>query len=454
MRVEVITTGTELLLGEIVNENFVYLARELNQRGFDVLYQTTVGDNPGRIKEALRLAASRADIVITSGGLGPTRGDITKEEVAEYCGVPLYMDLEVWNHIQELLSRRNACITSNNDKQALVPSGAIVLRNEVGTAPGLVLKHAVDGTVFILLPGPPYELRYICRHELFPYLEKEYAHLGIIKSHTLKVRGLGESRVAAMLDDLIVRQTNPTIALYARHGDILVRLTAKAPSAAEADALIARLQYNIEAVIGRYVYGYDEDSLPEVLGKELLKQQKWIAFAESCTGGLATSLMTDVPGSSAYVKGSVVSYTEAVKNGLLAVSKTDLERKGAVSPEVARRMAEGVREKLGTDLGVSVTGLAGPGGGTKKKPVGLVYMAVADADGTVCREFHFSGSRTQIKLRAAMAAIGLAFDRAKGLLKPTAEDEKATQQSREKKARKAEREARKQKRLQAGGGEK
>ena len=447
MRVEVITTGTELLLGEIVNENFVYLARELNQRGFDVLYQTTVGDNPGRIKEALRLAASRADIVITSGGLGPTRGDITKEEAAEYCGVPLYMDLEVWNHIQELLSRRNACITSNNDKQALVPSGAIVLRNEVGTAPGLVLKHAVDGTVFILLPGPPYELRYICRHELFPYLEKEYAH-------TLKVRGLGESRVAAMLDDLIVRQTNPTIALYARHGDILVRLTAKAPSAAEADALIARLQYNIEAVIGRYVYGYDEDSLPEVLGKELLKQQKWIAFAESCTGGLATSLMTDVPGSSAYVKGSVVSYTEAVKNGLLAVSKTDLERKGAVSPEVARQMAEGVREKLGTDLGVSVTGLAGPGGGTKKKPVGLVYMAVADADGTVCREFHFSGSRTQIKLRAAMAAIGLAFDRAKGLLKPTAEDEKATQQSREKKARKAEREARKQKRLQAGGGEK
>ena len=429
MRVEVITTGTELLLGEIVNENFVYLARELNQRGFDVLYQTTVGDNPGRIKEALRLAASRADIVITSGGLGPTRGE-------------------------ELLSRRNACITSNNDKQAYVPSGAIVLRNEVGTAPGLVLKHPEDKTVFIMLPGPPYELRYVCEHELFPYLEKEYAHLGIIKSHTLKVRGLGESRVAAMLDNLIVRQTNPTIALYARHGDILVRLTAKAPSAPEADALIARMQYKIEAIIGRYVYGYDEDSLPEVLGRELLKKQQWIAFAESCTGGLVTSLMTDVPGSSAYVKGSVVSYTEAVKNSVLGVSKTDLSRKGAVSPEVAREMAEGVRETLGTDLGVSVTGLAGPGGGTKKKPVGLVYMAVADADGTVCREFHFSGSRTQIKLRAAMAAIGLAYDRTQGLLEPTEEDEKATRQSREKKARKAEREAKRQKRLQAGGGEK
>lgn len=454
MRVEVITTGTELLLGEIVNENFVYLARELNNRGFDVLYQTTVGDNPERLREALRIAAGRADLVLTSGGLGPTRGDITKEEVAAYCGAPLYMNLEVWNHIQELLSRRNTCPASNNDKQALVPSGAYVLKNEVGTAPGLVLKDA-GGTVFVLLPGPPYELRYLCEQELFPYLEKEYGQLGIIKSHTLKVRTLGESRVAALLDDLIVNQTNPTIALYARHGEILVRLTAKAPSAVEADALIARAQYAIEGRIGPYVYGYDDDSLAEVLGRKLQEQGKQIAFAESCTGGLATSLMTDVPGSSGYVKGSVISYTNEVKRGVLNVSKTDLDRKGAVSPEVAREMAEGVRERLGAGYGVGITGLAGPGGGTKKKPVGLVYVAVADQDGTWCREFRFSGSRQQIKLRAAMAAIGLAYDRMQGHLEATDEDRKATEQSRRKKEKETEREEKRSKRqLEADGGEK
>lgn len=422
MKVEVITTGTELLLGEILNTNFTYLARELNQRGFDVLYQTTVGDNPGRLREVLATAANRADIVITSGGLGPTRGDITKELVAEYCGTDLYMDLEVWNHIHTFLSKRNVCISGNNDKQAMVPSGALVLKNEVGTAPALVLEHG--NTLFILLPGPPFELKYTCIHEVFPYLEKRYEDLGIIKSHTLKLRGIGESSVAELLDGVITRQSNPTIALYARQGEVLVRLTAKAPSAAEADALIARTQFEVEAIVGSYVYGYDEDNLSEVLGKELLAQNKTIAFAESCTGGLVSSLMTDIPGSSEYVKGSVISYTNEVKNQVIHVSKSSLDKKGAVSPEVAIEMAQGVRELIGADLGVSITGLAGPGGGTRKKPVGLVYVALADEAGTVCRKLNFSGARAQIKLRAAMAALGLAYDRIKGNL--TEKDEGET----------------------------
>ena len=189
MRVEIITTGTELLLGEIINTNFTWLAQELNQRGFDVLYQTTVGDNPARMKEVLDIAVKRADIVITSGGLGPTRGDITKEIIAEYCNVDLYMNLEVWNHIHEMLSRRNICIATNNEKQALVPSGAIVLHNEAGTAPGLVLEH--DKTIFVMLPGPPFELKTVCEKELFPYFEQRFPYLGIIKSHTLKLRGIG-----------------------------------------------------------------------------------------------------------------------------------------------------------------------------------------------------------------------------------------------------------------------
>lgn len=411
MKVEVITTGTELLLGEIVNTNFTYLAQELNRRGFDVLYQTTVGDNPARLKEVLATAAQRADLIITSGGLGPTRGDITKELVAEYCGADLYMDLEVWNHIQTLLSRRGVCIPSNNDKQALVPSGALVLRNEVGTAPGLVLEHGKN--TFVLLPGPPFELKYVAQHELFPYLAKRFTGQGIIKSHTLKLRGVGESAVAQELDGIITRQSNPTIALYARDGSILIRLTAKAASDQEADALIARMQDEVEALVGAYVYGYDEDNLSEVLGRELRQRHMTIALAESCTGGLVSSLLTDIPGSSEYVKGSVVSYTNEVKHQIIHVNQSILDKKGAVSEETAKEMAQGVRQLIGADMGVSITGLAGPGGGTRKKPVGLVYIAVADEQGVVCRQYHFSGARSQIKFRAATAALGFAFDRLK-----------------------------------------
>ena len=411
MRVEVITTGTELLLGEILNTNFTWLAQELNRRGFDVLYQTTVGDNPARMKEVLDIAVKRADVIITSGGLGPTRGDITKEMIADYCGVDMYMNLEVWNHIHELLSRRNICIAENNEKQALVPSGAVVLHNEAGTAAGLVLEQG--DTTFVMLPGPPFELKTVCEKELFPYFEQRFPHLGIIKSHTLKLRGIGESNLAEKLDDIIINQTNPTIALYARHGEILVRLTAKAPSAEKADALIAGMQEKVEKVIGTYVYGYDDDTLPEVLGKELLCRQQTIAFAESCTGGLASSMMTDVPGSSEYVKGSVISYTDEVKNQVIHVSKTTLAKKGAVSEETAVEMARGVREAIGSDMAVSITGLAGPGGGTRKKPVGLVYIAVADANGELCRKYNFGGTRSQIKHRAAMAALSFALDRLK-----------------------------------------
>ena len=411
MRVEIITTGTELLLGEILNTNFTWLAQELNRRGFDVLYQTTVGDNPARMKEVLDIAVKRADVIITSGGLGPTRGDITKEMIADYCGVDMYMNLEVWNHIHELLSRRNICIAENNEKQALVPSGAVVLHNEAGTAPGLVLEQG--DTTFVMLPGPPFELKTVCEKELFPYFEQRFPHLGIIKSHTLKLRGIGESNLAEKLDDIIINQTNPTIALYARNGEILVRLTAKAPSAEKADALIAGMQEKVEKVIGTYVYGYDDDTLPEVLGKELLCRQQTIAFAESCTGGLASSMMTDVPGSSEYMKGSVISYTDEVKNQVIHVSKTTLAKKGAVSEETAVEMARGVREAIGSDMAVSITGLAGPGGGTRKKPVGLVYIAVADANGELCRKYNFGGTRSQIKHRAAMAALSFALDRLK-----------------------------------------
>ena len=257
---------------------------------------------------------------------------------------------------------------------------------------------------------------------MFPYFEQRFTHLGIIKSHTLKLLGIGESNLAEMLDNIIVHQSNPTIALYARRGELLVRLTAKASSEEEADTLIADMQDKVEKVVGTYVYGYDEDTLPEVLGRELLSRQQTIAFAESCTGGLASSMMTDVPGSSEYVKGSVVSYTDVIKNQVIHVSKTTLSKKGAVSEETALEMARGAREVIGSDVAVSITGLAGPGGGTRKKPVGLVYIAVADANGEACRHYNFGGTRTQIKHRAAMAALGFALERLKESSQPNAEE--------------------------------
>jgi nicotinamide-nucleotide amidase len=408
MRTEIISTGTELLLGEILNTNFTYLATELNKRGFDVLYQTTIGDNPERLKDALDVAAKRADLIVISGGLGPTKGDITKEMVAEYCHVPTYLDLETWNHINSIFTKRKMCMTTNNEKQAMIPEGAMILKNEVGTAPGLVLDH--DKTSFVLLPGPPFELKYVCEHELFPYLEKKYAANGIIKSLTLNVWGLGESTVATQLDSLISKQSNPTLALYARNGIILVRITAKAPDNKKADRLLKAMQKKVEAIIGDHVFSYNDDSMAKVLGSKLAKHKQTIAFAESCTGGLASSLITDIPGSSDYLKGSVVTYSNEAKHNLIHVSKTNLTRYGAVSRQVACEMAQGVRELLGTDFGVSITGIAGPGGATRTKPVGLVYMAVADKDGVKCEKHIFSGLRTQIKLRSALAAIELAYE--------------------------------------------
>lgn len=422
MQVEIITTGTELLLGEIVNTNFVYLATELNKRGFDVLYQTTVGDNPERLQAALQVASSRADLIILSGGLGPTKGDITKEMVAEYCGQPLYLDLETWNHIHNIFTKRQMCMTTNNEKQAMVPEGALILKNQVGTAPGLVIEHA--GRFYVLLPGPPFELKYVCEHEFFPYLETKFASQGIIKSLTLKVRGLGESLVAEKLDALITKQSNPTLALYARDGGILVRLTAKAATAPQADQLLQRLDRKVQKLLAGHVYGYDEETLAAALGKLLLEKQLTIAFAESCTGGLASSLITDVPGSSEYLKGSVVTYSNEAKHNLINVSKSSLSKYGAVSKQVACEMATGVRNLLGTDLGVSITGIAGPGGATRTKPVGLVYIAVADKEGVVCTKNLFTGLRTQVKLRSALTAIGMAYDKITGSLTAPTEEKK------------------------------
>ncbi len=410
MKVEIITTGTELLLGEILNTNVQYLSRRLNSMGFDVLYHTTVGDNPERMRAVLEKAMERADIIITSGGLGPTRGDITKETVMQVCHTEGYLDLDTWGRIDAYFAKRGISRPANNDKQAYVPLGAEILQNDVGTAPGLWLDY--QGRLFIMLPGPPSELTDVCEKQLWPRLLQRFSDHGVILSRTLHLRGLGESRAAEMLDEMIVAQSNPTIALYARYGELLVRLTAKAADEAQARAMLDDYEKQARKYVDEYIYGVDDASLAACLGQELLQQGKTIAFAESCSGGLASSLVTDVPGSSEYLLGSVVTYTNAAKRMLINVQQETLNRYGAVSREPACEMAAGVRNLLGSDLGVSITGNAGPGE-SEGKPVGLVYIAVATKDTLYCQEHCFASTRTENKLRIALTAISMAIDKLK-----------------------------------------
>lgn len=403
MVVEIVTTGTELLLGQIVNTNAAYLAESLNKLGFDVLYQTTVGDNRERMAEVLKTALARADIVITSGGLGPTQGDITKFVAAKLCGRQLYVDEESLEQIRKLAVQRGFPMTENNIRQAMIPQGAVVFANACGTAPGVAIEQA--GHVIIHLPGPPNECRDMFSRSVTPYLLQKYGMNGVIMSRVLHTFGIGESLLEEKIMDLIKNQQNPTLALLVRPSGVIIRITAKADDAKAAEALIAVMEKELRQRIGTYIYAADERGMEDVVGGLLAEKGLHIACAESCTGGLVTSRLTDVPGSSRYVHGAVVSYTNEVKERALQVSAETLRRFGAVSEQTAREMAEGIRRSFAADIGLAVTGLAGPGGGSLEKPVGLVYVAVAGKNGTkICRK-QFGGSRKSIKYRASQLAL-------------------------------------------------
>ena len=405
MVVELVTTGSELLLGQIVNTNAAYLAAELNRLGFDVRYQTTVGDNRGRMEETLRHALGRADIVITSGGLGPTRGDITKEVSAKVFGRNLVSEPSCVERLKSYFARMGREMTENNLRQAMIPEGAHILVNHAGTAPGVAMER--DGKLLVNLPGPPSELKDMFRRSLKPYLSEKYGFSAVICSRVLNTSGIGESMLETKIDDLILAQGNPTLALLVRPEGVIIRVTAKAADEAAALRLIEPVEREIRARVGEYIYAVDDEPIEAVLGRTLSARALTEAAAESCTGGLVTSRLTDIAGSSAYVKGAVVSYTDEVKAGQLGVDREMLRAEGAVSEPVARAMAEGVRRVLGADFGVSVTGLAGPGGGTETLPVGTVYVAVAGPEGTAAEKHVFGGSRRQVKYRASQAALAL-----------------------------------------------
>lgn len=405
MKIEIVTTGTELLLGQILNTNCAYLAAELNKIGFDVLYQSTVGDNRMRMEEVLGHALQRAEIVITSGGLGPTQGDITKEVTAKLFGRALVLHEPSLDRIKAHFQRVDRVMTPNNKRQAMVPEGAMVLANYAGTAPGIVLEQ--DGKIIINLPGPPFEAKDMFEKSVKPFLKERFGVKSVIVSRVLNTFGIGESALEDKIKDLILAQKNPTLALLARPGEVIVRITAKADAQDEAERLISAVEKEIRNRVGAFIFAVDDVGMEEVVGCQLAEKKLMIACAESCTGGLLTSRLTDVPGSSAYVCGSVVSYTNAVKTKELGVSELLLREQGAVCEAVARAMAEGVLQKFGTDIGVGITGLAGPDGATKEKPVGLVYIAVAGQLGTRCLKNKFAGNRQAVKYRASQTALDM-----------------------------------------------
>lgn len=405
MIVEIVTTGSELLLGQIINTNSAYMAAGLNAIGFDVVYQTTVGDNRKRMRSVLEQALSRADIVITSGGLGPTQGDITKEVCAGIFGRKLYLHEESLDRIKAHFQHIQKEMADNNVRQAMIPEGAVVFKNYAGTAPGLALED--NGRLLVNLPGPPSEMKDMFERSLKPYLEEKYGFDSVIVSRVLDTFGIGESSLETLIRDLILAQQNPTLALLVRPSGVIIRITAKAPTKQEADELISQMEQEIRARLDKYIYAVDDEDMEDIVGRQLLQRQLTIACAESCTGGLLTSRLTDVSGSSAYVKGAIVSYTNEMKHRELGVSEELLASQGAVCEAVAAAMAEGVALKTGADIGVGITGIAGPGGASDEKPVGLVYIAVAGREGTIVKKNIFTGRRKQIKYKTTQTALDM-----------------------------------------------
>lgn len=405
MQVEIITVGSELLLGEILNRNSLFLSEQLNALGYSVLYHTTVGDNIERLQAVLKQALLRADIVITTGGLGPTQGDITKIVAADVVQVPLVFHEEVYDDIKQWLTRRYAkpVITENQKRQAMIPEGAIIFSNEVGTAPGIAIQR--ENKWIIQLPGPPRELQWMFFQRVVAFLQEQFGNQGYIVSRYIKIYDLGEALIESKLIDLEKDHANPTVAMYARPGFVEVRLTAKGGTQEEAKALLQPLQQEVEKRLGRVVVSYDQENIADALGRIVKEKQLSISAAESCTGGLIGSFITDVPGSSDYFKGTVCTYTNQAKMKLLGVRKETLEAYTAVSSNVANEMAKGSLRIYDSDIAISTTGIAGPGGATETQPVGLVYTGVTGPWGTWIKKDVYMGDRCEIKVRAATKAI-------------------------------------------------
>lgn len=404
MTVEIIAVGTEILLGNIVNTNAAYLAEKCASLGLSCYHQDVVGDNEERLADTLKLALSRADIILLSGGLGPTQDDLTKEVAAKVCGRQLYLHEPSKEAIRQFFAQRNLEITENNWKQAMVPEGCIVVENPGGTAPGIIIKE--NGKHVVLMPGPPGELIPMFEHSVMPYLAGLQS--GVIYSQTVKICGVGESKAESMVEDLVEAQKNPTIATYAKIGEVHLRVTATAADEKEAKKLVKPVVKELKGRFGNHVYTTDNEVTLEKAVVDLLTANKLTACTvESCTGGMLSARLINVPGVSEVFKSGYVTYSNKSKRRLLGIKKNILMKHGAVSEQIAREMAKSAASLAKTDVSVSTTGIAGPDGGTEEKPVGLVYIACNVCGRVTVRECHFHGGREKIRESTVAAALSL-----------------------------------------------
>ncbi|HJV45381.1 MAG TPA: competence/damage-inducible protein A [Bacillota bacterium] len=398
MKAEIIAVGTELLLGQIANTNAQYISKKLAELGIDVYYHTVVGDNVGRLNEVVLLANSRSELIIFTGGLGPTKDDLTKETIARGMGKQLVQDDFAMKQIEAYFLRRGITMSENNRKQALVIEGSTIFPNDHGMAPGMAT--GTNGIHYLLFPGPPRELIPMFESYAVPYLQSlSNVHL-ILHSKVLRFYGIGESLLEEKLMDLIDGQSNPTIAPYAGEAEVTIRLTAKASNIEQANQMIAIVEKQIEERVGEFIYGYNDDSLPQVVFSKL-KQNSWkLALAESCTGGLVSRMITAIPGSSEIYSGGVVCYSADVKQNVVGVPEETIHQYGTVSEETALAMANKIRMLMNADIGLAITGVAGPNE-SEGKPVGLVYIGISSSKGDKVYKLNLSGTREGIQIRAA-----------------------------------------------------
>lgn len=404
---EIIGVGTELLLGNTVNTDARDISEGLSELGINVYFHTVVGDNPERLRDAVAIAKTRADIIITTGGLGPTYDDLTKQVLAECFGKELVCDQETVDSINEYFRRRHThsggVMPQNNLQQAMLPEGCTILRNDWGTAPGCAFE--AEGKHVLMLPGPPRECREMFKNCAMPYL-RSLSDAEIL-SHNIHIFGRGESSVELQLRDMMQSLTNPTLAPYAKSGEVMLRLTAKAQNCVEAEALMTPVLEEVKRELGDVIYAIDGISLEDTVIKLLTERGVTLATAESCTGGLLAKRLTDIPGASAVYLGGVSAYSNAAKCLFLGVDSGLIDTHGAVSAPVASAMAEGVASKLGTDIGVGITGIAGPGSDGTDKAVGTVYVAMKTGEKTYCRELSLGNDRARNRLMAANYALDM-----------------------------------------------
>lgn len=404
MRAEIIFTGTELLLGQVLNTHAQYLGRELTRMGIEITRHTTVGDNRELLAMVLKESLARVDILIITGGLGPTEDDLTRETVAGVCGLEMVTDEPTLEKLKSNFSRRGLTMPGNMKKQAMVPRDSIILPNPKGTAPGLVVRKG--NKLIIVLPGPPRELKTVFEGSVKGLLEPLSGQGVVMYSTVLKLTGLSESQVQDMIQELHEKD-NPAISYVAMPGEVHVRVTARSDNERSARKVAGQAVLLIEQKLGDFIYARDDEVLEKKVGKLLAEKGLTISVAESCTGGQIMSRLTNVPGCSGYFAGGVVSYSNDLKVNLLGVPEDIIAAYGAVSEQTARAMATGIRKLTGTSLGIGVTGIAGPDGGTAEKPVGLVYIAMAAGDTTYCDRYIFPGSREGVRNGATNTALNM-----------------------------------------------